>query len=102
MSVKVTLAAVAAGVLLLTAASCDSTEPQDDCEWELMSSVQKPGPRPGGGGAGAPKINTVKPGKAPAKMPSVNRTSKPVPMPNVKPSKPGKAPKGRHYTYDCD
>jgi len=94
MKVKVTLAAVAAG-LLLTAGSCQSSDTDESCEWELETvAYSKPLPKP--------KTNVVKPGKAPVKMPTAKATRKPVKMPTKAPQKPSKAPKGKYWEYDCD
>lgn len=82
MKIKVALAAVAAG-LLLTAGSCQSTAPDNGCEWELESVAYKPRPKP---------HRVVKvPGAKP-----------PVKMPTVKPHKPARDPKRKVWEYDCD
>lgn len=88
MKVKVALAAVAAG-LLLTAGSCQSTESDDGCHWELESiAYSKPVPKP-------------RP-QAPPRVVKVPGARPPVKMPTVKPHKPTKAPKGKVWEYDCD
>jgi hypothetical protein len=92
MRVKATPAAIVAAGLLVTVGACQGDDVQTVCAWEL-EAYSKPKP---------PKANVVKPGKAPVKMPTAKATRKPVKMP-TRPAKPSsRAPKGKHWEYDCD
>lgn len=88
---KLGMIAATAAVLMTAVTGCKSSDTSSDCEWELdaysVSAMAKPKP---GGGHSFRKVR-----------PHTNRGSGHS-RPQLKPHKPHKAPKGKHWEWDCD